>query len=195
MNKLTTIKTITKAAPLALLAVVMSGSAFAGGKGPQGSINVFTECTLQYDDGGAFLRAASTITDVSQDTDTDPNDPVFTAVIESATASALQKGMRGPTNPVAGATDVPMILDEDENSETFGKYVAKLYFCDGLGSNPKALNADIDVELATRNKSFGGRCDDDPDTHCWDYSTDPATPVYCEEEDESIIDISYYDPC
>ena len=33
MNTLTTIKTITKAAPLALLAVAMSGSALAGNNG------------------------------------------------------------------------------------------------------------------------------------------------------------------
>ena len=55
MNKLTTIKTIKKAAPLALLAVVMSGSAFANpgkGKGPkdkdqpQASISVHTSCSL-----------------------------------------------------------------------------------------------------------------------------------------------------
>ena len=58
MNKLTTIKTIKKAAPLALLAVVMSGSAFAGpGKGngpkdkgpkgePKASVSVVTSCSL-----------------------------------------------------------------------------------------------------------------------------------------------------
>ena len=58
MNKLTTINTIKKAAPLALLAVVMSGSAFAQGNGqnngsdkgrkgePQGSVRVVTSCSL-----------------------------------------------------------------------------------------------------------------------------------------------------
>jgi hypothetical protein len=63
MNKLTTINTIKKAAPLALLAVVMSGSAFAGPKGERPaksklSINVENECVLD----GTDLKIYTTVT-------------------------------------------------------------------------------------------------------------------------------------
>ena len=63
MNKLTTISTIKKAAPLALLAVVMSGSALAGPKGerpkgPKLSIDVENECVLE----GTSLFIYTTVT-------------------------------------------------------------------------------------------------------------------------------------
>jgi hypothetical protein len=63
MNKLTTISTITKAAPLALLAVVMSGNAFAGPKGerpngPKFSIDVVNECTVS----GSYLNIKTSVT-------------------------------------------------------------------------------------------------------------------------------------
>jgi hypothetical protein len=62
MNKLTTINTIKKAAPLALLAVVMSGSAFAGPKGDRPakaklSIDVENECVLE----GTDLKIYTTV--------------------------------------------------------------------------------------------------------------------------------------
>ena len=85
MNKLTTINTIKKAAPLALLAVVMSGSAFAGngngkGKGPrvQGaklSVAVNTTCELvpragaEYDDFEDPVLLVTTVVDASDSGD------------------------------------------------------------------------------------------------------------------------------
>ncbi|HSN52665.1 MAG TPA: hypothetical protein VLS87_09050 [Woeseiaceae bacterium] len=65
MNKLTTMNTIKKSAPLALLAVVMSGSAFAGPNGDPGrpkgeklSIDVENECVLN----GTTLEIYTTVT-------------------------------------------------------------------------------------------------------------------------------------
>jgi hypothetical protein len=65
MNKLTTINTIKKAAPLALLAVVMSGSAFAGPNGsrptgPKLSIDVDNYC--YFDANPRYLVIETTVT-------------------------------------------------------------------------------------------------------------------------------------
>ena len=66
MNKLTTVKTITKAAPLALLAIVISGSASAGPpvgdpgspKGEKLTIDVENHCVPN----GRFLDVTTTVT-------------------------------------------------------------------------------------------------------------------------------------
>ena len=183
MNKLTTINTIKKAAPLALLAVVMSGSAFAGpGKGPRGSVDVFSLCDVDVTTEGEWVfTVKADIQDASDDTSG------FESVIDTTSVQVMQKGNRGPIVPIIGATG-ELELDTDEMSPTFGYWTAEIPFCkNNFDASSPVLNAEIEVTVVGRNKSFGGRCDDDLATNC--------DGDYCEEKDESIIDISYLPVC
>lgn len=176
MNKLSTISTITKAAPLALLAVAMSGSAFAGGKGPnkdpQASIDVYTVCSFEYYMNNEYkptLVVETTITDASDDT------PV-TPILGSKTVQAKQKS-RGPMRDLLGAE-----IDEPAALGTTTEYID---LC-ADGPNPldpmsTALGAEVTVILENGRKSeYGGRCEN-PFT---DYNNDGI-----DDADESDIDI------
>jgi hypothetical protein len=60
-----------------------------------------------------------------------------------------------------------------------------------LNADSTVLNADIVIEVAnSKFGSFAGRCDDDPLTYCY-YIDDYGNEVqyYCEEKDESIVNI------
>ena len=90
--KLTTIK---KTAPLALLAVVLSGTAFAKGpKPPQASIDVHSTCEVKYYDMDGNWKptfvVTTTITDASGDTPVESNGP-------RRSTPLLMPGTRGAT--------------------------------------------------------------------------------------------------
>ena len=182
MNKLTTISTIKKAAPLALLAVVLSGSAFAGpgkGKGPkdkgdgQASIDVYTLCDVKYYDMYGNWKPTfvvkTTISDASDDS------PV-TPVLGLKTVQAKQKS-RGPERDLLGAQ-----IDDPASMGTTTEYIE---LC-ADGENPldpksTALGAVVTVILENGRKSeYGGRCEN-PYT---DYNNDGY-----DDADESDIDI------
>jgi hypothetical protein len=182
MNKLTTINTIKKAAPLALLAVVMSGSAFAGpgkGQGPkdkgdgQASIDVYTVCSFEYYMNYEYkptLVVETTITDASDDT------PGVTPILGAKTVQAKQKS-RGPERDLLGAQ-----IDDPAALGTTTEYIELC--ADGvnpLDPNSTALGAVVTVILENGRKSeYGGRCEN-PYT---DYNNDGI-----DDADESDIDI------
>lgn len=181
MNKLTTISTIKKAAPLALLAVVMSGSAFAGpgkGQGPkdkgdgQASIDVYTVCEFRHTMDGVWkptFVVTTTITNESGDTPVEP-------ILGAKTVQAKQKS-RGPMRDLLGAQ-----IDAPASMGTTTEYIE---LC-ADGANPldpksTALGAVVTVILENGRKSeYGGRCEN-PYT---DYNNDGY-----DDADESDIDI------
>ena len=197
MNKLTTISTIKKTAPLALLAVVMSGSAFAGpGKGPnkdpQASIDAFNLCYLDNqfnEDTGAYdlkLVVETSITNTSGDT---PVDAEFSQISVDATQKT-----RGKPDSLAGTTSTFDPAKKIAQGATL-VHTETFDVCSAL-LNPyqdTSLNAEIGIviENAGGNGSFSGRCDDDLGTWCqvWDPVSETMVDEYCEEEDESIVEV------
>jgi hypothetical protein len=123
MRLLTIIKTITKAAPLALFGVVISASAFAGGKGPkndpQASIEAYNVCkvkniynsdTYSYD---PTLVVKTKVKNTSGDTPVD-------AELSEITVQGSQKA-RGQSMDLGGAkttTFGPLLLDNYDDFKT-----------------------------------------------------------------------------
>lgn len=184
MNKLTTINTIKKAAPLALLAVVMSGSAFAGHKdghdkgnpggndnGGFGSINAYNDCSID-----PVLKALVVNTKIYDDSDDTPG---IYADLGDITVQGKQKG-KGPWQPLGA----PQSQQGD-----FSDNYTVILLCEG-DLDPKAtvLNAEVDIVVknAKPGKTYSGRCDDNPMTYCED---DYGVPYVCEEKDESIVNV------
>jgi hypothetical protein len=186
MSKLTTIKTIKKAAPLALLAVVMSGSAFAGpgkGKGdrPKGaklSLDVENVCELAnpFNPNDPVLNLTVTIDDVSDDNGTGGG----TITARTAQASVKDKGkmfdLIGPVVDLTPEGDV---------------WTAELHLCagdaadDALVENARAANSLVSIEVLNGDGSsttFSTMCDD-PYT---DYDMDGN-----DDADESDISIRH----
>jgi hypothetical protein len=191
MNRPTIINTIKKAAPLALLAVVMSGSALAGppdkagkpdkggrpDKGGYGSIEVTNDCSL--DPKTKEFVVHSTIEDASDD-----RADVY-AQVDTITVTAKQKGDKGPWGYLGSP---------DEDQAYVGPNTATFPLCTGLADGATALNAEIDVVLLNGSKgktTLSSKCDDDPDTKCsyWDYDLNKEVVYYCEEKDESTINV------
>jgi hypothetical protein len=203
MNKLTTISTIKKAAPLALLAVVMSGSAFAGpgkGQGPkdkdpsggaQASVDVFNLCEAKeiynYDTNTSdlMLVVKSSITNTSGDTPVD-------AELSSVTVDGNQKS-RGKATDLGGSN--VKVFDPVKKIAQDDTYVSKEFIdiCANLDKPmmDNSLNAEIFVQIDnSKFGTFSGKCDDDLTTWCKGYDEDGyEIDVYCEEEDESIVEI------
>jgi hypothetical protein len=176
--KLTTIK---KTAPLALLAVVLSGTAFAGhkdghnprggDKGNLGSINAYNDCSID-----PILKALVVNTMISDDSD----DTLGTvAELGDITVHGKQKG-KGPWQNLGAS---------QSQQGDFGDNHTVILLCEGA-LDPKAtvLNAEVEIEVlnAKPGKTYSGRCDDNPLSSCTD---DYGVPYYCEEEDESIVDV------
>ncbi len=199
MNKLTTIKTITKAAPLALLAVVLSGSAFArhnddhvpGPKNdkPQPSVEVVTSCSLcgspgadgydprdyincDYDESDPTLFVSATITDETGDVVT----PIVLELDVDATATRKGRGPMWhtilPAEPIAGPSGD-------------GTWDAQLKLCqlDPTIDGAKAASAIVSVVVLNPDASksvYSSRCEN--------FDPDPET-----DEDEDGIDQSNFD--
>jgi hypothetical protein len=211
MNKLTTISTIKKAAPLALLAVVMSGSAFAQGKGqnngsdkgrkgePQGSLSVVTTCSLcgdpsapdfdpakyvdcEFSKSDPALHVAAKITDETGDV----YDPVDLGIEVDANVQRKDKG--GP-NSWVGIPDMTGAV-----STSPGTWTTVLYPCrvDPTINTAKAFSAIVNAEITAIDASrdiYTSRCEnidaDDPTTTDIDESQTEA--------DEDEIDQSDFD--
>ena len=185
MNKLTTITTIKKAAPLALLAVVMSGSAFAGpgnGKGdrPKGaklSLDIVNVCTLDISNpNDPVVNLEVTIDDVSDD------NGVGGGTITSRTAQASVKDKGKLFDPVGPVVDL---------TQAGAVWTAELHLCagdaldDAAVENAKAANSLISIDVLNGDGSattFSTMCDD-PYT---DYNMDGY-----DDADESDISIGH----
>jgi hypothetical protein len=200
MNKLTTISTIKKAAPLALLAVVMSGSAFAGpGKGngpkdkgpkgePQASVSVVTNCSLcdpnaegydpanyvncDYSKTDPVLYVSATITDETGDV----MEPVDLDLDVNAYVTRKDKGPRWYRIPTA----TPIL-----GASGSGTWDTTLNLCDFDASigDAKAVSAIVEVEVVNFEASkdvYSSRCEN--------FDPDPDT-----DEDEDYIDQSNFD--
>ena len=202
MNKLTTINTIKKAAPLALLAVVMSGSAFAGPKGerptgPKLSIDVYNECTAS----GTSLSITTTVTP-SDSKKSDGN-----ATINNPIADPAFKGDECRTNPKngkqicksafvpSGQTTTLYMSSSDPLTYTT---MAAIDLCAIKSSltTGDVVNAEVSVavDYDTDNEpgvdvttTWVSQCDDDPSTNCYDEST--GEYYVCEKYDESIVKV------
>jgi hypothetical protein len=180
MNKLTTINTIKKAAPLALLAVVLSGSAFAGPgkkdrpKGPKLSLDVYTLCKLNADDyQDPFIEVTTTISDTSGDNGNDG------MVILSQKAYAATKA-RGPFKTMS---DEGVDLVEDSDPYTVDTYVAELHLCDmGLEPGDRAATA-VSIVTVSDGTQFSSKCENP-------YTDEDGDEM--DDADESNIDLDAY---
>jgi hypothetical protein len=207
MNKLTTIKTITKAAPLALLAVVLSGSAFAdpgdnnGKKGnrTQGSklsLNVSTTCELvpragaQYDDYTNPVLIVETVVDSSDSGD----DGIGASSVKSKKAQAVAK--KGKNSRLIGEEKdlLPVDVDPDPvDGPAIVTYTQMFDVCDdyddgygtiteGLQPSDKGVSAvaTLVVDDGENMTSFASQCE----------NIDPYPET---EEDEDGVDQSNFD--
>jgi hypothetical protein len=194
MNKLTTISTIKKAAPLALLAVVMSGSAFAGPKGERPakgklSIDVYNACTAS----GTSLHITTTAT---------PSDSKRAdggAEVQTPTAYAAFKGevceenkggkLKCSTGFVpAGQGDAIDDYMDMAGDLTWTKSI-DLCALDSSLTAGTAVNAEISVPVkydGDITTTWVSSCDDDPATYCTDAD---GYPYVCEKYDESIVEV------
>ena len=201
MNKLTTINTITKAAPLALLAVVMSGSAFAGPPdNNKASINVENLCEFKlfvYDADGNIkkdvngnpieeprLEITTTITDESDDSPgvKGSTPPGFAYL--GLKVYAEQKGMKTPGEK--GPSRFEPLGDTYEQTPNIGTNTTTIHLCDitvnPLADNTSVLNADITVEVTNSRKGiYEGKCDNP-----WE-DVDPADGY--DDVDQSIVNV------
>ena len=161
MNKLTTINTIIKAAPLALLAVVLSGSAFAGpGNGkkpgprpdgtPKASISFTTECRFNGDTTNPAINVQIEITDESGDEfSLEPEDYI------DRSATAVRKN-GGPNWYAFGPTQT--LADDDED----GIFETDLYLCPGIAGYKSAsavINVTVESPDGTQT-TFSGNCEE-----------------------------------
>jgi hypothetical protein len=209
MNKLTTTNMITKVAPLTLLALIMSGSAFAGKPG-QASIDVYNECKVKvyyYDSYGNKVLDPTTGLPVK-----DPRLVIKTKIKDVSDDSPGQKGSTPPEFEynglsVYGLQKVSKIKGEKEPNNRFdplgneyaqtpstGTNTTTIHLCEiGEYDNPlndttSLLNADIIVKVKNaRRATYESKCDDNPYTHC---GLDAyGEPIVCEEKDESIVKV------
>jgi hypothetical protein len=213
MNKLTTIETIKRAAPLALLAVVMSGSAFAKGpkKDPQVSIDVFTLCDVveRYDyDSQKNLQFFTATTTVSNTSDDTPGSNPGASVDAQITKIEMQGKYktRGKETDLGGpvSQSYPIVdgygnVIEDGIVEEYPDTLEKtleINICDVEGfdhTRDASLNAEITVWVdGAKFDTYGGKCDDDPSDNYLMACTDPATQT-CDENEEYVLD-AYGDP-
>ena len=192
MNKLTTIKTITKAAPLALLAVVLSGSAFARGpnQDPQASIDGYNECVYSSIDMGGNPNPTLVVDVMVKNTsgDTLVDAEVSEVVVQGTKKTRGKPGNLGGLN----TTTFDPAKKIDEYDEFVSVHKEYIDICSALTVSEKymdvSLNAEIDVTVDNSRKgTFSGKCDDDPATNCYDSTTD--TYYVCELYDESIIQV------
>ena len=187
MNKLTTINTITKAAPLALLAVVMSGSAFAGkndnpGKGkkgePQGSLDVVVTCSLcdpnnpyydpknyvncSFDTSNPTMYVSAEIKDETGDFEPDETVVVPTIDVE---AFGLRRDMGGKDAWTSLTGYEPAVA---EIGAPLGKWETMLKPCeldDSISEQPggaKAISALVNVTITNLDASkdtYSGQCE------------------------------------
>lgn len=172
-------KTLTKistATLMGLLAVVLSSSAFAGKPGGYGSIDVTNDCSIDTDTKEFVVH--TTITDESDDR------PGVEAALGTITVEAKQKPDRGPWAYI-GSPDIDQAY--------IGPNTTAFPLCT-LAPDATALNAHVDVILLNSrggSKILSSKCDDDPATYCEAYNPDTGLmePVYCEEKDESSINV------
>jgi len=186
--KLTTIK---KTAPLALLAVVLSGAAFAGpGKGPkpkgdpQASVEVFNLCDVVpvYDDYGAVvdydLEVVTTITNTSGDTPVD-------ALLSEISVQGKQKSRGKPTN--LGPANIKIFDPAKAISDTY-ESTARIGICDELSDKYRDAGLGAEIEVTIDNSKFGtfsGRCDDDPSDNV--YMTDDQGNLVLDSNGDPIV--------
>jgi len=172
-------KTLTKistATLMGLLAVVLSANAFAGKPGGHAGIDVTNDCSI--DTYTKEFVVHTTITDDSDDR------AGVDAALDTITVTAKQKGDRGPWGYIGAP---------DQDQAYIGPNTAAFPLCTGLADGATALNAEIDVVLLNGKRgevTKSGKCDDNPDTYCSYYDADGFEIVYyCEEEDESTINV------
>lgn len=191
MNKLTTNKTLKAAVPLAMLAVVMSGSAFAGPP-KKASISVYNKCEVKthddyYNRVPPQLVITSKIKDASDDSGGVTPDLGYISVYPEQ-KGMKEKGTRGPNTfePLGSGVSQGAVM---------GKNVTTIYLCNQdpeLRPDANVLNAEIVVELNNSRKGvYTSKCDDNPHTYCEEYNevTKQMEQVYCEEKDESIVKV------
>ena len=188
--KLTTIK---KTAPLALLAVIISASAFAGPQGDRPSkkklsIDVYNDCSAR----GTYLDITTEVTPSGSQLGDGG------AEIQTPEAGAAFKGEVCRTNPrgrencsagfvPAGAPELMDFAGSDPLTWT-----ASIDLCalDSTLTAGTAVNAEVSVPVKYDEDvttTWVSQCDDDPDTFCVD---DDGYPYVCEEFDESIVEVA-----
>ena len=191
MNKRRTLNTIVKAAPLALLALVMSGNAFAGPP-KKASVTVYNDCQVKthddyYNPVPPQLVITSKIRNASDDSPGITPDLGYISVYPEQ-KGMKEKGTRGPNRfePLGSGVSQGAVM---------GKNVTTIYLCNQdpeLRPDANVLNADIVVEVNnSRNGVYASKCDDNPYTYCEEYNevTQQMEKVYCEEKDESIVKV------
>ncbi len=203
MNKLTTINTIKKAAPLALLAVVMSGSAFAGPKGerpkgPKLSIDVYNACTAE----GTSLNITTTVTP-SDSKQSDGNasinnpvaDPAFKGEICDTNKGGKQRCSQGFVP--SGQTTTLYWSGSDPLAYSTVESIDLCALKPGL-TKGDVVNAEVSVAVdydtdndgyADTTTTWVSACDDNPATHCGEYDEN-GEPIVCEKWDESIVKLT-----
>jgi hypothetical protein len=189
--KLTTIK---KTVPLALIAVALSSTAFAGPKGDRPakaklSINVYNACTAN----GTSLDITTTVT---------PSDSGRTdggAEVKTPTAYAALKGEVCTVNKggkekcsqgfvPAGQGDAIDDFMDMSGDLTWTKSI-NLCELDPTLTAGTAVNAEISVPVdydGDITTTWVSSCDDDPITMCEDIY---GNEYVCEDSDESIVEI------
>jgi len=198
MNKLTTIKTIKKAAPLALLAVVMSGSAFAGPgngkgdrpKGPKLSIDVYNDCTAN----GTSLDITTTVTPSGSelgDGGAQIQTPIAYAALKEDVCEENKGGKLKCSQgfvPKGQGDDIDDLMDYS-GPLTWTKSIDVCALDSSLTAGT-VVNAEVSVPVdydSDVTTTWVSRCDDDPSTNCYDSAT--GEYYVCEKYDESIVNL------
>jgi hypothetical protein len=193
MNKLTTISTIKKAAPLALLAVVMSGSAFAGPKGerpsgPKYSIDVENECSVN----GAYLDIKTTVTPSGSKPGDGGGD------VGQPTADAAFKGEICETNKGGKEKCSQGFLPVGNAQDMFGSYMASINLCatkesGAIISKGTAVNAFVNVpvelEDGTVQATWVSNCDDIAKPEDFQWVEVDGNWVYMDVVDQSDVKV------
>ena len=194
MNKLTTIKTIKKAAPLALLAVVMSGSALAGPKGdrpkgPKFSIDVENFCEVN-EDNGRYLDVTTTVTPSGSqpgDGGGEVGTPKADAAFKGEVCETNKGGKEKCSQDFIPAGDAQYMYLSD------GNWVKSIDLCATKPgetlSKGTAINALISVPVKVDGKvqaTWVSRCDDldiYPDDYAW------VNGEYVDDNDQSNVNL------
>jgi hypothetical protein len=145
-----------------VLAATLASSAYAeppSGPKPNGSIEMFNLCTLEYTAEGPVLRVDTSITDTSGDGDA-------YAELGAKTIEFMQRKNRGRQVPMGTASSDPA---DNVNPVEFN-------LCSELDPQARSLAAKVTIECHNcRKEEFVGSCDDDT--------------TYDDGVDESNIDI------
>jgi len=182
-----------------MFAVVISGSAFANPgnpdkgpkKDPQASIEAYNVCKVQDIYNGDTYAYDPTLvvkTRVKNTSGDTPVDAELSKIAVQGTQKARGKSMNlgGDNTTVFYAV---RLLDNYDDFVTVNKEYIDI--CSNLADKNKHLDTSLNAEVTltidnSRKVTFSSMCDDNPYTHCYDAD---GYPMYCEEKDESIVEV------